>query len=199
MSQRVDILADRNETRDALDHRLIMFLLSAGFIAIPVPNMVPTSVVPQHAEEDALRLWLNAIQPDAILLSGGNDIGESYARDHTESSLLYYSQLHKLPVLGVCRGMQMMAHWFGAVLHPVSQHVRTRHHLYGIIEGEVNSYHKCSIVACPDDFDVLARSKDGEIEAIRHNTLPWEGWMWHPEREKNFHIKDINRIQSLFN
>ena len=38
VSQRVDHFPDRNETRDALDQRMITFLLFAGFIPVPVPN-----------------------------------------------------------------------------------------------------------------------------------------------------------------
>ena len=37
----------------------------------------------------------------------------------------------------------------------------------------------------------------GLSEAIRHDYLPWEGWMWHPEREKTFLMRDINRFKAL--
>jgi putative glutamine amidotransferase len=62
----------------------------------------------------------------------------------------------------------------------------------------VNSYHGFSLATGPLDFEVLARSEDGEIEAIRHKSLPWEGWMWHPEREENFAARDVQRIKALF-
>jgi putative glutamine amidotransferase len=29
--------------------------------------------------------------------------------------------------------------------------------------------------------------------------MPWEGWMWHPEREEVFNPKDLQRIRDLFN
>jgi putative glutamine amidotransferase len=94
--------------------------------------------------------------------------------------------------------MQMMAHWAGTGLHPVQGHVKTRHLLVGEITGEVNSYHGFTLAACPTDFEVLARSEDGAIEGIRHQSLPWEGWMWHPEREPNFSEHDIQRLKALF-
>ncbi|MBA4741019.1 MAG: gamma-glutamyl-gamma-aminobutyrate hydrolase family protein, partial [Burkholderiales bacterium] len=75
--------------------------------------------------------------------------------------------------------------------------VRTRHQLQGQISAEVNSYHDYSLAACPKSFEVLARSQDGEIEAIRHLSLPWEGWMWHPEREVTFASRDIDRFKGL--
>jgi putative glutamine amidotransferase len=45
---------------------------------------------------------------------------------------------------------------------------------------------------------VIARSEDGSIEAIRHTSLLWEGWMWHPEREETFASHDIRRLKMLF-
>lgn len=188
ISQRVDVFPKRNETRDALDQRLATWVASCGYIPVPVPN----------ALGGALREWLTTLQPSAVVLSGGNDIGQCVERDDTEQALLAHAQERHLSVLGICRGMQMMAHWAGASLHPVSGHVRTRHQLTGAISAEVNSYHGYSLSACPDGFEVLARSEDREIEAIRHRSLPWEGWMWHPEREDHFAAHDMHRIKALF-
>lgn len=198
VSQRVDHYPDRNETRDALDQRLITFLLVAGFIPVPVPNGLYKVVPDGQCDHGALDSWLAAVKPQAYVLSGGNDIGQFSERDLTEGWLLDHSKQHQMPLLGICRGMQMMAHWAGAGLHAVQGHVRTRHCLVGDIAGEVNSYHSFSLATCPLDFEVLSRSEDGEIESIRHLSLPWEGWMWHPEREQNFAARDVQRIKALF-
>jgi putative glutamine amidotransferase len=44
----------------------------------------------------------------------------------------------------------------------------------------------------------MALSVDGSIEAIKHETLPWQGWMWHPERYSEFCEDDGQRIRNLF-
>lgn len=194
VSQRVDYHTERNETRDALDQRLITFLAVAGFIPVPVPN----GLYEAFSEDEALGSWLTAVKPQAFVISGGNDVGQCRERDLTEGWLLEYASQYQMPLLGICRGMQMMAHWAGVGLCSVQGHVKTRHRLTGEIAGEVNSYHAFSLAKCPVSFDVIARSEDGEIEAIRHQSLPWEGWMWHPEREENFAVIDVQRIKALF-
>lgn len=198
VSQRVDHIPERNERRDALDQRLITFLLMAGFVPVPVPNGLYMALPDGRPGPEALDAWLAAIKPHAFVLSGGNDIGQCRERDFTEGWLLDHASQHQRPLLGICRGMQMMAHWAGVDLCTVQGHVRTRHRLTGKIAVEVNSYHNFSLATCPIDFEVIARSEDGEIEAIRHQSLPWEGWMWHPEREENFAARDVQRIKALF-
>lgn len=205
VSQRVDLWADRGERRDALDQRLCHWLKEVGCVPVPVPN---TMAIPSIAGRDeswvGLQDWLLALKPDAILLSGGNDIGKVPDRDNTERCLLDFARARALPALGICRGMQMMAVWAGGSLAPVSGHVRIRHRLQRVAHtGEwptdVNSFHNFTLADCPAGFVVTARADDGTIEAIRHEILPWEGWMWHPEREIQLNHTDVIRFRSLLN
>ena len=92
-----------------------------------------------------------------------------------------------------------MAYKTGINLKPVKGHRGTRHKLTGEIRGTVNSYHNFCISDCPDGYRIIARSEENSIEAIKHLELPWEGWMWHPEREFEFSEQDMKRLQSLFN
>ena len=198
MSQRVDVFTDRKERRDALDQNIIHFLLASGFMAVPVPNILMKSSTGDVSRR-YLDAFMNKIMPHALFLTGGNDISESPERDETEFWMLGYAEQKKLPTLGICRGMQIMALRAGASLEPIVGHRRTRHKISGEICGNVNSFHNISVSVCPKNFVVISRSDDKSIEAIRHRNLPWEGWMWHPEREAPFENSDVERLKSLFN
>jgi putative glutamine amidotransferase len=175
-------------------------LVHAGLLPVSVPN---TLSVTDHQDEPTLESWLQAIQPGALILSGGNDIGEYPARDATERYLLSWAETKRMPVLGICRGLQMMAVWSGVDLVRKEGHVGSRHQLVlpaGNNEwsANVNSYHNWGLASCPAGFEITAQAEDGSIEAIRHIELPWEGWMWHPEREVQFFPQDIKRLKRLF-
>ena len=193
VSQRVDIFHDRQEYRDALDQNITRFLFKCGYISVPVPNVLQNKASGEH-----LVSFMEKLKPHGLLLSGGNDIGESRERDETELAMISYAEQKKLPLLGICRGMQMMAYSAGVRTVPILGHAGTRHKISGEIFGDVNSYHDHCISECPDGYSVISRSDQNTIEAIKHLKLPWEGWMWHPEREINFDKRDVDRLQSLF-
>jgi gamma-glutamyl-gamma-aminobutyrate hydrolase PuuD len=207
VTQRVEYVESHGEIRDTIDQKLSQWLTQLGFLPFPVPNIlavVDADDTHQVTAQLMLRNWLEIIQPNALLLSGGNDIGECPERDATECFLLSCARDQKIPVLGICRGMQFMAVWAGGRLIQVENHIRTRHQL--IIDKpnvdlpcDVNSFHQWGLDDCPPDFEVIARADDGVIEAIRHKQLPWEGWMWHPERESPFTHQDSERLKALLN
>jgi len=177
------------EPRDALAQKWSNFLSVALPDAawLPVPNIGAKRIL-GYCEQWGI---------NRLILTGGEDIGVSALRDETERELLIWAKERVVPVLGICRGMQLMAVWAGAVLKPVKGHVRTRHILQGDFVHEVNSFHNLGLVSCPQGFEVSARSEDGEIEAMCYSDSRWEGWMWHPERE-TFQSADLERLQSLF-
>jgi gamma-glutamyl-gamma-aminobutyrate hydrolase PuuD len=101
ITQRIDNVAGRNELRDALDQRLVRWVSEAGFVPVVVSNAM--------TDPEGIDRWLQTIGPDAVILSGGNDVGEYPERDATESHLLSWAKAKQIPVLGICRGLQMMA------------------------------------------------------------------------------------------
>ena len=195
ISQRID--KNRyNYHIDNVDHQLINYTLKLGLIPAPVPNNL---ILKKNNKILLLNKWLNYINPSLIIISGGGDINLKDSRYYTEMSLIKYAYKKKLPLLGICRGMQLISHWAGVKLKKVEGHVNTRHHIDNNFKHEVNSFHKFSIKNCPKNFIVNGRSKDGEIESIVHKILPWKGIMWHPEREEEFNKLDIKYIRELLN
>jgi putative glutamine amidotransferase len=200
ITQRIDNVAGRAELRDALDQSLVQWVIQAGFLPLAVPNILLGG---GDLGEPTLEDWLQAMHPGALILSGGNDIGEHSARDLTEGFLLSWAEAKRVPVLGICRGLQMMAVWAGADLVKKVGHVGSRHQLHVSSQQEewpvnVNSFHNWGLASCPAGFEVAAQAEDGTIEAIKHIELPWEGWMWHPEREAPFSPPDTTRLKELF-
>ena len=204
ITQRIDKVNTYDEWRDSVDQRLVEWVIDAGFIPVPIPNNL-VNVSSESGGHPLLEQWLNLLNINALLLSGGNDIGTAIQRDVTEIFLLKWAEKHNKPVLGICRGMQMMGLHVGGKLIKVSGHVNTRHKLqYDKVSTikaveSVNSYHNYALEGCPDVFSVLAKSDDGNIEAIRHRELPWEAWMWHPEREGSFLMNHLERFKELIN
>jgi len=192
VTQRVDVVPSYGERRDALDQRWAPFLAACGLLAVPVAN------------DRAVALALAAATaPAGILLTGGNDLvaigGNAPERDDTEDALLAYARERRLPLLGVCRGMQFLLHRFGAPLEVVEGHVAVRHSVTA--DGRplvVNSYHRYAARALGPGLRALAVGEDGVVEAFRHADEPIAGLMWHPEREDPFLRRDIDLVRHFF-
>lgn len=192
-SQRVDMIESYNEKRDSVDQRIVDFIIECGGVPVPIPN-----------RPDLVRPFVDDCKPSAIVLTGGNSLvkygGDAPERDETEKLLLDEAIKKDIPVLGICRGMQLILNYFGYPLVKVENHVAKRHKIR--LDGEmieVNSYHN---LACVDkngggDLKILAKSEDGVIESVEHNKYRIKGIMWHPERETSFRSSDLLILKSL--
>ena len=67
VSQRIDYIKDRTETRDNIDQNLINFINQAGFKAVTVPNV-------NVDQKEFLKFLVKKLNPHGIVLSGGNNI-----------------------------------------------------------------------------------------------------------------------------
>ena len=116
VTQRVDIHGEYQERRDSIDQRWYQFLLESQCLPLLIPNDI------QQASH-----LINKIEVDGLLLTGGNTLtclgGDSPERDETETMLLEYAIKRKLPVIGVCRGMQLLLNHWGTKLNKIAGHV----------------------------------------------------------------------------
>ena len=194
ITQLRDTIDNRDEIRDCLDVRWAKILYNLNLMPLPICSELV-------GELD----YISKLQPDGILLTGGNDIGEAPKRDKLERELLDYAKLHNIPVLGVCRGMQFMNCYLGGSLINVEGHVATYSELNGVWPKkrgyqQVNSYHNQAIVdkTLAISLESLATTSDGVVKAVKHSTLPWVGIMWHPERECKLHKADERLLTAHF-
>lgn len=152
---------------------------------------------------------------DGLLVSGGNDLSPALyggeetharidpARDQHELEALELADARQWPVLGICRGSQLLNVAAGGNLHPDINHMRRRTskrpHLMPrklvMIERSsqlasitrhvvvrVNSLHHQAVDRLGDGFDVVARDRDGIVQAIERPAGPFRlGVQWHPE------------------
>lgn len=204
ITQRVDHIADYGEYRDCLDQNWTGFLLAINCFPLPLPTL----------EAKFINDYCSELKPDGIILSGGNSIAcldpkasdSCIARDNFENGLIEYALERNIPVIGVCRGMQVLNLFFGGSLSPVDNHIAKRHHLdinseyNDFISNDVNSFHGWGIPksGLSRELTPLASDKEGNIEAFRHTQHSIFGIMWHPERETPFSSTDINLFQSIF-
>ena len=96
-----------------------------------------------------------------------------------------------LPILGVCLGHQAIAEYFGGkvagakrLIHGETSEVE--HSSQGIFVGiptpfRATRYHSLSVREMPDDLVTTARSDDGEVMGLMHESAPIHGVQFHPE------------------
>ena len=189
ITQRIEAFESVGEIRDTLDVRLIQLVVDCDLCPVPIPNFSPAGNILEH--------WLDCIRPDGILFSGGQDFGLFSNRDNLENSLLSYANSKRLPTLGICRGMQLLIKHAGGSLKKVIGHVNQGHKLKGAHNHFVECYHDFAPDLIPDEYQIISRAADNCVEAIRHKSLPVEGWMWHPERtmsNRDLHIQLIKQV-----
>ena len=205
--------------------------ISTDWAAWCVRAEVTPFILPNR--EEFVAPVLAAVNPDYVILTGGNNIAPSRygiesieglsdvseARDATELKLIEHSLLRRIPVLGVCRGMQLLNVFFGGQIKApgtsgsdYENHAGTQHAVtltlprnlssFPAHEIQVNSYHRQLITEAElaKPLRSFATSPDGVIEGLYHPSAPVIGLQWHPERQSpstafdDFLVKQIRSI-----
>lgn len=176
-------------------------------------------IIPQINDENLLEEYINMV--DALILVGGSDISPylynegpcrylentSPIRDKVEIYLIEKAIERKIPIFGVCRGMQLLNIYFGGTLYQdiysqcenVFNHsdrekmkiiyyheieIEKNSRLYDIYGPKliVNSFHHQAIKDIAKDFKITAKSSDGIIEGMEYKKEQLIiGIQFHPE------------------
>jgi anthranilate synthase len=127
--------------------------------------------------------------PDLVLLSPGPGRPDDFAMRETLDLLLR----RRIPIFGVCLGLQGIVEYFGGALdvldtpmHGKPSVIRASgNRLFGGLPSEftVGRYHSLYArkSALPTELSVAAETADGVIMAVEHKTLPIAAVQFHPE------------------
>lgn len=161
----------------------------------------------------------------ALILTGGDDIVQGKPRvksddpkalrDETETILIEHALAKNIPILGVCRGMQMLQWFAEGPLTPSPKdvaHAVAKDHDVSFAESgwsdlfddletmTVNSFHNLWVPSAASAWEVVATGPGGCIEALGDRKKNVLGVMWHPERPfsdttaASFHATLIHRF-----
>ncbi len=205
LTQRVEHFKEIGERRDALDQAWTPLMVNAGFLPVPLSNCI----------ED-IENYLEKLQIKGVILTGGNDINTlptasntAPERDHFEHKLIDIATRKKNPLLGVCRGLQILILHYGGILTMVNNHVATTHRLIVKTSDSinrtlkerplVNSFHQYGMKVddIPKELSIIATADDNTVEAICHKKYTQHGIMWHPERYPHDE-RDVSLIKEIF-
>ena len=132
---------------------------------------------------------------DGVVLTGGDDLGADPSRDADEDALVHAAVAAGVPLLGVCRGLQVLAVALGGRVgdapghvHPAAGHVvttqrgSTAHELLGAA-ATTSALHRQAVTDPGPHARATAWAMDGTVEAIEptDSAVPALGVQWHPE------------------
>lgn len=138
---------------------------------------------------------IKTTKPKALVLSGGP---QSVFEDETNYAPFFADE--KLPILGICYGMQIIGQYFGGKVEKGIQGeygLAALHTVPGfLIPGcpavsDVWMSHSDHVSVLPKDFKLILQSENGLTAGIKHEYRPMLGLQFHPEVHHTVHGKDI--------
>lgn len=191
-------------------------------------------ILPINADDKVIEAMVSKL--DALVLSGGHDVSPMEykenplmklgailpRRDAFDFKLIEFAKKRQIPILGICRGFQVLNVYHGGSLYqdlsyierdiPLSHEqvspttIKTHEinitkdsKFYNIVGSQriaVNSFHHQALKDVADEFEVTGRADDGVVEVIESKTYPWLlAVQFHPEM---LHAEDES-MQNVFN
>ena len=212
----------RSKTLQVLEQSVAQWAASRNTLVLMIPSVLQDGTL----QRSSIRVRDYADYLDGLILQGGADVspraygeeplkpewGGDPVRDAYELELVHEFLEAGKPILGICRGMQLINVAFGgsllqdiptllpeAIAHETPQYDRHRHEVTlvdgswlqrwnGSLPGrQVASVHHQAIKRLGRELVVEATAPDGVVEAIRHTGRTFVyGVQWHPE----FHALD---------
>lgn len=215
ISQRRLIDKHNNRIYDSLDSEWISYSKYLNLELFPIPNS--SNIITLLESQDF----------DGFILSGGNNVQYkkkslstekdyilkhdiSPIRDSVENNIIEYSINNNIPLIGICRGMQMINFFFNGKISkiPDKSHVAVYHdvsivddYLLNFYDSpcSVNSYHDFGITINDLSKELIKTSICGKyVESFIHKKFKIHGIMWHPERESKKDEFDLEYIKHIF-
>lgn len=190
---------------DSLEKEYVDYFSGLGITVFPVSNF-------GNVEEIFALNW------DLIILTGGGILQQQYYnfertgirqeyRDAAEEKLIQIGIEKNIPILGICRGMQMINTFFGVKISSfvdctIERKIKVSHPVV-IDEREylVNNYHNDGLFTDALGEGLVAIATDFEnktVEAFSNRENSIMGIQWHPERAGNSQsVQDWTKIKIL--
>ncbi|MFF1877766.1 gamma-glutamyl-gamma-aminobutyrate hydrolase family protein [Leifsonia sp. NPDC058230] len=209
--------ATRFRAHDPEYHAYVQLLVGSAMAEAEAQGW---NVIRLAADEGRDALLDRTAQADAVLIMGGEDIAPAFyggaegyegesrhleAADAAQIALVHRAIERRIPLLGICRGLQIINVALGGTLvqhlggesvhknhdvpireimasHPV--HLTEGSLVSGLLESgtvDVQSAHHQAVDAVGGGLVVTGRASDGHIEALEHESAPVLAVQWHPE------------------
>ncbi len=182
---------------------------------LPAVIAAGAEAVPINPYDDKSDTGLLVEGIDGLVIPGGVDVQPFYYHedniacgsfdpelDEFEMKILAEAVKQNKPILGICRGMQLINVFFGGSLYQnifcCEFHKRYEnkdrvhitkveegsflHKIFGKTDIAVNSAHHQAVKVLAEDLVPVQYSREGILEAYYHKTKPVYGVQWHPER-----------------
>jgi len=145
------------------------------------------NVTPQVFRNNQSLEYITKNKYKGVVLSPGPGLPEESG--NLLNVIKYYQ--NKLPILGICLGHQAIGQFYKAKIiqadkpmhGKLSQVLLENDYLFKDIPNKIRTvrYHSLILDNVPDNLEIIGRTENNEIMAIRHQTLNIRGLQFHPE------------------